>query len=70
MVIHGQQGSTTKKNKVLETRTNFFKNNAKLMFLFFSGEDFVFNLPVNLNEIDKIQDLLTNFVQFKIIINN
>ena len=45
MVIHKQQGSTTEKKKVLETRTNFFKNNAKLMFLFFVAQVWVSMLP-------------------------
>jgi hypothetical protein len=45
MVIHKQQGSTTEKKKVLETRTNFFKNNAKLMFLFFVAQVWVRMLP-------------------------
>ena len=45
MVIHKQQGSTSEKNKVLETRTNFFKNNEKLMFLFFVAQAWVSMLP-------------------------
>ena len=45
MVIHKQQGCTSEKNKVLETKTNFFKNNAKLMFLFFVAQVWVSMLP-------------------------